>query len=115
MIEIGRYINLISDRDTEAVSTLSARAIYERNCSVCHNLEASNLAGPHLGSLNNREIGSVPGYTYSQVLRTDSRNWSPSLLRSLLLEPEKEFPGTTMPKINLSDAEVDSLIQYLMD
>lgn len=99
-----------SEGVTEAYAN-SAKVIFQQNCATCHNLEPNNQIGPHLHDLFNREVGAVDNFNYSQTLKTDGRTWNAQLLRSFLENPESEFAGNNMQKINLSPSEIDSLIK----
>ena len=88
------------------------RLIFERHCSTCHNLNPNNQIGPHLSHLMNRRIGAVDGFRFSQALRNDTRNWDAELLMSYLKNPFDDFPGTTMPKVNLTLDEISGLIKF---
>lgn len=91
----------------------SSRAIYQQNCATCHNLDQSNQIGPHLDNLFNRMVGGLDNFNYSRTLKTDNRKWNTRLLQSFLEDPNNEFSGTSMPEVNLSASEVDSVIQFL--
>lgn len=90
-----------------------AEMIFQRNCATCHNLNEVNQIGPHLFEIFNRRAGSLDNYPYSNVLRDDDRSWDPELLKKFLLTPESEFSGNNMPKIELTEAEADSIVFYL--
>ncbi|WP_340106369.1 PQQ-dependent sugar dehydrogenase [Rhodohalobacter sp. 8-1] len=115
MTELERFNNLISESRVEDRPVRSAAAIFEQNCSTCHNMGRSTLIGPHLANLEEREVGGLGEYTYSQALESDQRQWNRRLLRSFLANPDEEFAGSSMPKINLTESEVDSLVQYLLE
>ena len=115
MTEMENFDNLVSDENDRDRPINNASVIFNQKCGTCHNMDQSTLVGPHLANLEGREIGGLEEYTYSQVLKSDSRQWNRPLLRSYLSEPEKEFIGTKMPKVNLTEAEVDSLIKYLIE
>lgn len=92
------------------VSIKSPETIFQQNCMTCHSLNRTNQIGPHLYDLFSRDIGGTDYANYSQTLKTDGRRWNKQLFRSFMENPEGEFPGTRMQKINLTSSEVDSLI-----
>ncbi len=94
------------------VTDRSSMVIYDQHCASCHNLNPTNQIGPHLHELFNRQVGDVANFNYSQTLKSDKRNWNAQLLKSFLLNPEEEFHGTRMQKINMSSSELESLIQF---
>lgn len=56
------------------------------SCSSCHALsaDAPALPGPHLEGLFGRQVGSVPGFTYSPALSGKDFDWDIASLRSFL-------------------------------
>lgn len=115
MAELERYNNLVSENRVDESPDRSAAVIFERNCATCHSMDSSTLVGPHLANLEDRQVGGLNDYTYTQILETDKRQWNRNLLRVFLANPGEEFSGNKMPKINLTEAEVDSLVQYLIE
>lgn len=114
MTQLDKFDQIKTEIDTLAAPyASSAKMIFEQNCVTCHNLNLKNQIGPHLNELLGREIGGVDNFTYSHVLKEDKRMWNPELLKSFLTDPEDEFPGNRMQKINLSPGEADSLVQFL--
>lgn len=107
-----RFKSSTEKSDTELYKN-SSKAIYQQNCATCHNLDRSNQIGPHLYNLFNRKVGELDNFNYSRTLKEDTRNWNTQLLRSFLENPNNKFSGTSMPEVNLSASEVDSVIQFL--
>jgi cytochrome c len=65
-----------------------------------------NRAGPSLHGIYGRRIGSLPGYDYSEALRSMSLIWTPETVAALFEQgPEAYTPGTRMPEQRLPDAE----------
>lgn len=93
--------------------SITAEVIFTQNCTSCHSVSEANSIGPHLTNLFNREVGSLPDYDYSFALESNSQQWNPDLLKSFLLEPNNQFSGTSMSKVNLTSAEADSIAAYL--
>lgn len=113
---LNRWDQIISpyNEDSESVAyQSSSHIIYERHCAACHNLSDENQIGPHLKNIYSRQVGALQDYPYSNILQADKRNWTPELMREFLLHPEREFSGNRMPHIELSETEVDSLVNYL--
>lgn len=91
--------------------------MFAGRCSVCHTLtpDDGNRAGPTLYHLFGRKAGSVPGYSYSEALRTSSIVWDETTIERLFsLGPQHYTPGTKMPlqSINNPD-ERAALIAFL--
>lgn len=110
--ELERF-NKLSGSTTSPHGSKSAATVFRQNCAFCHSLHPPSGIGPHLANLLEREVGSADDFNYSVVLRSDERLWNSDLLRTFLTDPESEFSGNRMNKVDLSESEVDSLIQYL--
>jgi len=66
-------------------------------CKACHKLEdGANGTGPHLHNAVGREIGSISGFGYSDVLASMGGNWTPDALNGFLENPKSYAPGTKM-------------------
>lgn len=76
-------------------------AFQAKGCAGCHMVDAQGASGP---GPNLSHIGSTP---YDGLANT------PEFLASWLDDPPSVKPGTLMPKVPLSPAERDSLVQYL--
>lgn len=91
-------------------------ALFQAHCAACHEAKARvNNEGPHLVGVVGREIGSLPGYSYSARLADDRRRWTKDRLVSYLMEPEKQFSGTVMPRAGhlVPHAEWPAVVAYL--
>ena len=88
-----------------------------RACQACHALSAAAppMAGPHLGGLFGRSMGSVAGYAYSPRLAAGDITWSAETLADLFTRgPDVVTPGTRMPVQRLSEpAELAALLRFL--
>lgn len=106
---------LVEDIDLDELEkgALKAESIYAQHCSSCHFLTTTHDIGPHLSGLFQREVGGLPDYNYSYELETSTERWTPGVLKSFLLEPENQFPNTSMKQIPLSSTEADSIIAFL--
>ncbi len=84
-------------------------------CRACHKLEdGANGTGPHLYGVVGREVGSVPGFSYSGALVEVAEVWSPENLDGFLEDPKGWAPGTKMSFSGLPDVEDRAnLIAYL--
>lgn len=111
--ELADFAKMFSGK--HPVRQQTAKTIYERNCASCHNLQAPSIVGPHLGDLQGRQVGGLSDFNYSSALEADTRVWNSQTLESFLLKPEQEFTGNKMPAMNLSAAEVDSIIHFLFE
>ena len=105
-----RFINPKYKNQTVSIVTNTSNTVFQQNCSSCHNLNGTNQIGPNLHDLFNRKVGTADNFNYSTALKSDKRNWNAPLLRNFLKNPESEFPGTLMQKVNLTSSEIDSLV-----
>jgi len=111
METLKRFDNMISGQ-AERADERTPAMVYDQHCASCHLLNRRSEIGPHLNELIGREIGGIEDYTYSGTLSEDSRKWTVPLLRSFLTEPEREFSGNRMNKIELTNSEVNKLIRF---
>jgi nitric oxide reductase subunit C len=78
----------------QAVAVSSKPKIYDQVCAACHSLNGvGGVVGPALDNVGNK---------YDQQYLT---TW--------LRDPASVKPGTTMPKLTLSDSEVNELVAFL--
>ena len=87
-------------RDREKGHTL----FLQKGCSGCHavNGVAAGAVGPNLTYFNSRATFA------GAIFLNDDDN-----LRAWLRDPPAEKPGSLMPKLNLAEGEITSLIAYL--
>ena len=92
---------------------------FKRKCSICHSLTPSSerKAGPTLHELFGRAAGTVPDYTYSDVLDGSDIIWSEATIDGLFDEgPDHYIPGTKMPMQRITGAQDRAdLIDYLRE
>lgn len=91
----------------------SGEAVFAEKCSACHGRDGRIIVGPPLDGLMKRYVGSRAGFSYTEALKEDGRFWSPELLVTFLRNPAGTWPGTRMPKVPLSQPEIDSLVTLL--
>lgn len=79
-----------------------------RACVACHTLSDKELprAGPTLAGLYGRKIASLPGYRFSDALKTMNIIWTPETVAKLFeIGPNAYTPGTKMPEQRIGSAE----------
>src|SRR5689334_9315437 len=72
-----------------------------RACVACHTLSEKDgpRAGPTLAGLFGRKIASLPGYRFSDALKTMNIVWTPETVAKLFeIGPNTYTPGTKMPE-----------------
>jgi cytochrome c len=88
------------------------QAIYSR-CLACHALARDRVGPRHCGLLG-RRAGSVPGFAYSDAMRSSGIVWSEAALDRFLENPLAAVPGTTMGYAGVKDpGERRDLIAWL--
>ncbi|MGI9344365.1 MAG: c-type cytochrome [Gammaproteobacteria bacterium] len=71
---------------------------FQGRCSACHTLadSSSNIAGPNLWGVFDREAGSMQDFTFSDALQAADFQWSPERLDAWLADPAGYLPGNIM-------------------
>jgi cytochrome c len=84
-------------------------------CKSCHKLDGSDVTGPHLNGIVNKNKGVSSGYAYSEALAALTADvWSPENLNGFLEDPKGYMPGTKMSFAGLPKVEDRAnLIAYL--
>jgi cytochrome c len=88
-----------------------------RACIACHTLspDEGNRAGPTLHGIFGRRIASLPGYNFSDPLKTMDIVWTPETVSKLFeIGPMAYTPGTKMPEQTIgSAADRKALVDFL--
>lgn len=84
-------------------------------CVACHSPKAGmNGVGPSLFGVVGRKAGTLPGYSYSEALKTWGKDLTPEELDKWLEAPMKDVPGTKMVFPGMPDAaKRKEVIDYL--
>jgi cytochrome c len=77
---------------------MNGKNAFQARCSACHTLadSSSNIAGPNLWGVFDREAGSKSDFGYSDTLRNADFDWSPARLYAWLGDPQGYLPGNIM-------------------
>src|ERR1700722_10896820 len=70
--------------------------LFARRCSGCHALDLTK-EGPPLRGVYGRRAASLPGFLYSDALKTTDIRWDEAALNQWLTDPDAMAPGTDMP------------------
>ncbi len=88
-----------------------------RACVACHTLspDEGNRAGPTLAGIFGRRIATLPGYSFSDALKTLDIVWTPETVAKLFeVGPAAYTPGTKMPEQRIgSEAARKALTDFL--
>jgi cytochrome c len=96
-------------------------AQFAKVCQTCHNFEkgAGPKIGPPLWGVVGRPIASVPGFAYSDSLKSVGGNWTYEALNVMVSNPKKEASGTKMTFPGEKDpqrrADILAYLQTLSD
>lgn len=86
--------------------------VYTR-CLACHALAYDRVGPRHCGLLG-RLAGSVPGFRYSQAMKSSRITWNDKTLDRFLAKPLKMVPGSAMTYDGVPDPKDRAdLIAYL--
>src|SRR5258708_21184187 len=83
--------------DLEPPSVERGAALWAK-CQSCHTIEPNGrtLVGPPLNDIFGRAAGAVPGFRYSEPLRTSGVVWTDETLNSYLAATQDFIPGSRM-------------------
>ncbi|HEY6916892.1 MAG TPA: cytochrome c family protein [Allosphingosinicella sp.] len=87
-----------------------------KKCAACHNAEkgGANALGPNLWGVLGKPHGHVPGFAYSDALKSVPGVWDWDSLSAWLKSPKAYAPGTKMTFAGLSKPEDRAnIIAYL--
>jgi len=103
--EFQAWVNDMKEAPTVAAEDVAAgEELYKANCIQCHAIQpdARSAAAPHLNGFGERAF--VAG-----ILDNTEEN-----LEEWIRDPNAVKPGTLMPKVELTDEEIDQLAKYLL-
>ena len=87
-----------------------------KKCAACHTINqgGANGIGPNLWATMGKPHGHVPGFAYSDALKSVPGNWDWEGMDKWLANPKKYAPGTKMTFAGLGNPEERAnLILYL--
>ena len=75
-------------------------------CAACHSFEKGGAVkvGPPLYGVVNRPVGSIPGFSYSEGLKTKGGNWTLEALNTFITAPKAYIKDTKMAYPGQGDA-----------
>ena len=94
---------------------MAGETLYKEQCRRCHAPDADHESyGPVLSGVIGRRAGSVPGYEYSEALKTASFVWTTGALRAWMEDNTGFLPDTKMRHVGITDPTVqDFILTYL--
>lgn len=84
-------------------------------CLQCHHFGQTTPANaaPSLTGVLNRKIASDAFSRYSPALSKIQGNWDRSNLKKFIANPSAFAPGSSMPRLGLSDEDIDEIVDIL--
>lgn len=100
-----------ASRTTAAAAEPAAFA----QCKACHSVEpGKNGIGPTLAGIWGDRAGVVPGFEFSEPMKTSGLTWNQANLDRYLADPRGVVPGTKMAFGGVKDAaQRQAIINYL--
>ncbi len=90
------------------------RELYTKECAACHSLSSSTENAPMHCGLFGRKAGSVPGFPYSEAMRSSGLVWDEKTLDDFIAAPYIALPGTIMGFPGFTrEADRKDVIAYL--
>jgi cytochrome c len=96
----------------EPDSASRGRAIYEKRCTGCHELDRAKV-GPPLRNVFARRAGADPRFPYSEALKKAQLDWNDATLDRWLADPDSLIPDNDMSFRLENAAERSAIIAYL--
>jgi cytochrome c len=87
-----------------------------KSCTACHNFEkgAGPKIGPPLYGVVDRQRASIPGFAYSDAMKSKPGNWSFDELDKFIANPKGDIPGTKMAYAGEKDPQKRAdIVDYL--
>jgi cytochrome c len=85
-------------------------------CIACHTLNKgeANKIGPNLWGVIGHPVAQVPGFSYSNAMKSKGGTWDYETLNTFTAQPSKTVPGTKMTFVGLDKVkERADLLAYL--
>lgn len=94
----------------------SGEQIFNNACRTCHSWKKDdNRLGPTLHGVVGQKAGTVPGYVFSQAMKTSGITWDEATLDKFIAQPDVIVPNNNMkPFTGISDAgQRKQIIEFL--
>ena len=94
--------------------TTIGRSVFEKRCTGCHALDHEK-SGPRLAGVVGRKAGTVPGFPYSDAVKSSAVVWNESTLDKWLTDSETVIPDTDMAFRLDNPVERAAIIAFLKE
>jgi ubiquinol-cytochrome c reductase cytochrome c1 subunit len=91
-----------------APKTMSNKEVFEDGCVRCHDMRYANINALTPAENIKSYMGSVPP-DLSQMIRSRSGHF----LETFINDPQKNLPGTAMPRVGLTEEAQTQVVTYL--
>jgi len=92
----------------------AGKDIFQQQCSACHSVDGSNGVGPTLKGITGSKSGEIPGFRFSQAMKSANLTWDAKTLDAYLADTQKVVPGNQMPFPGIRDPKQRAdVIAYL--
>lgn len=97
-----------------AAAPVTAPAAFNQ-CKICHSVEKGNNGlGPSLAGVYGDKAAAVPGFDFSDAMKSSGLTWNAANLDKYLENPQGTVPGTKMSFAGVKDAaKRQQIIDYL--
>ena len=84
-------------------------------CMACHHFDVTGPThlAPSFSNLVGREVASDSFARYSPALKTKGGVWTTQRLKEFIANPDAFAPGSTMPKLGLSEQDIGTIVALL--
>jgi cytochrome c len=98
-----------------AVAAEDGKALFEKNCGVCHVVAKSEppRQGPYLEGVVGRHAGKIENFPYSNGLKTATFDWTPEKLDQWIADPQSLIQDSYMMYKQADPAIRTAIIGYL--
>lgn len=100
--------NIVAYMQSIAPTEVSKGQIYEDACQRCHDLKYANRYSNSLLEPLQKYMGTTPP-DLSMMIRAKGASY----LATFINDPQKQLPGTSMPRVGLNEASQNKVITYL--
>lgn len=97
-----------------AAAPVTAPAAFNQ-CKVCHSVEKGDHGlGPSLAGVYGTKAGEIPGFDFSDAMKSSGLTWNAANLDKYLENPQGVVPGTKMSFAGVKDAaKRKAVIDYM--
>ena len=106
------FLTAFADHGGAKGGTIVGRSAFEKRCTGCHALDHEKT-GPRLAGVVGRKAGTVPGFPYSDAVKTSGVVWIETVLDKWLTDPETVIPDTDIEFRLDNAAERAAIIEFL--